>query len=195
MSSKKGRYFENGVEKFAGTTTAPADTVDAEEELIAIEEEKSLPKMFQSTAPERKPGKSFPLGVALQIASGRMLSNDIEDVFDALTHMSGVRIEPRSYPDALNACRPELFRQYPELKKYEFIELPKDADDVAEWLANQEKKLGATIRIDKLPTNEQDDLQQLVERKLRLLEKPKKKKKNGSRGIADEEVFINQVIK
>lgn len=178
---KTGRYFENGVEKF-GTPGADSDTApDAEPPAATVPtetpetpEKRPESKYFPATA-ERKAGKEQPLAAVLQIATGRMICNDYEDIFDTLSYMCHMRIDSKSYPEAMEAARKELFKQYPELKPYERMELPADIEEVEIWFKEEIKKFGEKPRVDKLADDDANELHEVIKQKLKLLE-PKKKK-------------------
>lgn len=139
------------------------------------------PKFFKSSTPDRKPGKDQSLLAALQIASGRMLVNDYDDVFDVLTYMCGLQVNALSYPDAITAARKELFRQYPKMAQLEHADFPRDIDDIEEWVKEQIKVYGEKIRIDKIPTDEAEELSDLVAAKMKAIAPKKPKKKQGTR--------------
>jgi hypothetical protein len=95
--------------------------------------------------------RDFPLGDILSITTERLVSRrHMRGVHKLLDFLTGDVLFTRQLPRAARECQPLLAAQFPELAAIEVPDFP-TPDSVLPWLAEQEARFGAILKVAPLP--------------------------------------------
>lgn len=90
---------------------------------------------------------TFSLGAVLTVTTGRMLVDDIGDLYAILNHMTGDNLFTHQLPRAGDACQEPLLAQLPQLRDVVVPDLH-GGDAYRVWLTQQAELLGSEFAVE-----------------------------------------------
>jgi hypothetical protein len=94
--------------------------------------------------------RSYQLADILSVTTGRLLSRDhMGGIYNILNGLTGDNLFTHQLPRAVDACRPSVIAQHPQL---DGIEPPEDIDvaDLMAWLLDAERQFGEELPVEPL---------------------------------------------
>ena len=92
--------------------------------------------------------RHFDLGDIFSITTGQLVSpRHMDGVYDILGFMTGEALMTHQLPRAMDACRPELLRQHPQLTAVEVPDLPHEHKPWMVWLDEMKLEYGMMLPV------------------------------------------------
>jgi hypothetical protein len=94
--------------------------------------------------------RSYPLADILSVTTGRLLSRQhMAGIYNILNDLTGDDLFTHQLPRAMDACRPAVLAQHPQL---DGVTPPEDIDvpDLMAWLLHAERRFGEELTVEPL---------------------------------------------
>lgn len=94
--------------------------------------------------------RTYPLADILSVTTGRLLSRDrMGGIYNILNGLTGDNLFTHQLPRAMDACRPLVIAQHPQLVG---VEPPEglDVPDLMAWLLDAERQFGQELPVEPL---------------------------------------------
>lgn len=97
--------------------------------------------------------REFKLGQVLSVI-GEKLVCEVEEVYEILSYMTGESVFTHQLPRFARECKPWLLRQHPQLATVDDSSVT--SENWSQWLDEQIKKFGATLKVEPIPADDHD---------------------------------------
>jgi hypothetical protein len=164
-------------------TEASVEAQDEDFDSVPREDKVEDKPKFWDEVKNKRRGREFELRDVLQVITGNMLSRSWEEQLSLVGYMIGER-RPNTrdfknvhYQIALPYCKEELLVQFPELAEYQEVrfDMESSVEASAAWLAELERKYGATVKVEILPDKFADEVDKAREADIKAKNPPRRK--------------------